>query len=171
MCLFWYPYNTSFIIRTTQSYIQQPENGKIQFRPIFTFQWQFHTQVIRQPYLTDRLIVKLREKENTLQCVYLNDFNMAVGAFVLQCNEAKNWYDGMNKARHIYIKLKQDSDNHQMSRHHSFVNNNNNTSDNLSIRKSPLGSSIGEFSVPCQLVNFFLLTRSNYQCMNTHRLG
>lgn len=99
------------------------------------------TQVIRQPYLTDRLIVKL--KENVLQCVYLNEFNMAVGAFILQCNEAKNWYDGINKARHIYIKLKQDSDN-QMSRHHSFVNNNNNTSDNLSIRKSPLGSSIGE---------------------------
>lgn len=103
-------------------------------------------QVIRQPYLTDRLIVKLREKENTLQCVYLNEFNMAVGAFNLQCNEAKNWYDGINKARHIYMKLKQDSDN-QLSRHHSFVNhNNNNTSDNLSIRKSPLGSSIGELS-------------------------
>jgi hypothetical protein len=52
----------------------------------------------------------------------------------------------INKARHIYMKLKQDSDN-QMSRHHSFVNhNNNNTSDNLSIRKSALGSSIGELS-------------------------
>lgn len=72
---------------------------------------------------------------------------MAIGAFILQCNEAKNWYDGINKARHIYMKLKQDSyettSHHSISRHHSIVNNNNTTSDSLSIRKSPLGSSIG----------------------------
>jgi hypothetical protein len=105
----------------------------------------FHfSQVIRQPYFVDRLIVKLKEKENTLQCVYLNEFNMAIGAFIIQSNEAKNWYDGINKARHIYIKLKQDSqETHQISRHHSI--NNNTTSDSLSIRKSPLGSSIGLF--------------------------
>jgi pleckstrin homology domain-containing family G member 5 len=116
----------------------------LDFHSFFTSYFFHFSQVIRQPFLTDRLIVKLKEKENTLQCVYLNEFNMAIGAFILQCNEAKNWYDGINKARHIYMKLKQDSheSHHSISRHHSIVNNNT-TSDSLSIRKSPLGSSIG----------------------------
>jgi pleckstrin homology domain-containing family G member 5 len=102
--------------------------------------------------MTDRLVVKLKEKENVLHCVYLNDFNMVMAAFVLQCNEAKNWYDGINKARHIYIKLKQDVDvhsikivpQHQQQQQHHIVNNNYSIADSISIKKSPLGSSIGE---------------------------
>lgn len=137
-------YNTSWLYNhhSRVSYDSTATKKDFHFR-LFDFNF---SQVIRQPYFVDRLIVKLKEKENTLQCVYLNEFNMAIGAFVIQSNEAKNWYDGINKARHIYIKLKQDSqENHQISRHHS-INNNNATSDSLSIRKSPLGSSIGLFS-------------------------
>jgi pleckstrin homology domain-containing family G member 5 len=85
---------------------------------------------VRQPFLTDRLVIKLKEKDNVVHCVYLNDFNMAITAFALQCSEAKNWYDGINKARQIYIKLKQDSDNARILPQHCH---------NI----APLGSSIG----------------------------
>lgn len=107
--------------------------------------------MIRQPFVTDRLIIKLKEKENVMHCVYLNDFNMAIGAFILQCNEAKNWYDGITKARHIYTKLKQgtpfiDSVKITPQQQHGPVNNYNIT-DTISIKKSPVGSSIGEFSL------------------------
>lgn len=115
---------------------------------IFHFSLFETLQVIRQPFATDRLVIKLKEKENALQCVYLNDFNMVIAAFVLQCNEAKNWYDGITKARHIFIKLKQgafgiDGQGHSVrvslqQQQHSL------TTDNISIRKSPLGSSIGK---------------------------
>lgn len=44
-------------------------------------------KVIRQPFITDRLVIKV--KENTLYSVYLNEFNVAVTAFTLQCPEAK----------------------------------------------------------------------------------
>lgn len=98
--------------------------------------------------MTDRLVVKLKEKENVLHCVYLNDFDMVTAAFVLQCSEAKSWYDGLNKARHIYTKLKQDVLHDGQSvkvlpQQPGFVNNSS-VSDTLSIRKSPLGSSIGK---------------------------
>ena len=106
--------------------------------------------MIRQPFMTDRLVIKLKEKENALHCVYLNDFNMVIAAFVLQCNEAKNWYDGITKARHIFVKLKQgtfaiDGQGHSVrvslqQQQHSL------TTDNISIRKSPLGSSIGKLT-------------------------
>lgn len=92
--------------------------------------------------MTDRLVVKLKEKDNVLHCVYLNDFNMVIGAFVLQCNEAKNWYDGFNKARHIYTKLKQDL--RALPQQQQSAANNYNVHDSLSIKKSPLGSSIGK---------------------------
>jgi pleckstrin homology domain-containing family G member 5 len=104
------------------------------------------SKVIRQPYLTDRLVVKLKEKDNVLHCVYLNDFNMAIAAFALQCNEAKNWYDGINKARQIYVKLKQEGENVRvLPQQHSLVNNYS-IADSISIKKSPLGSSIGKNS-------------------------
>lgn len=47
----------------------------------------YRIQVIRQPYFTDRLVIKV--KEPTLYAVYLNEFNMPVTAFTLQCSEAQ----------------------------------------------------------------------------------
>lgn len=94
--------------------------------------------------MTDRLVVKLKEKDNALHCVYLNDFNMVIAAFVLQCNEAKNWYDGFNKARHIYTKLKQDLKALPQQQQQATASNNYHVPDSISIKKSPLGSSIGK---------------------------
>ena len=37
--------------------------------------------------MTDRLIVKLKDKDNVLHCVYLNDYGLVVAAFTLQCTE------------------------------------------------------------------------------------
>ncbi|KAI8036696.1 hypothetical protein M5D96_010497 [Drosophila gunungcola] len=62
-------------------------------------------KVIRQPYLTDQLIVQLAPN-NTLNCVYLNEFQVATTAFTLQCTEAKNWYDALWRAKTIYQRLK-----------------------------------------------------------------
>lgn len=103
------------------------------------------TQVVRQPFFTDRLVTKLKEKENALHCVYLNDFNLVIAAFVLQSNEAKNWHDGLNKARHIFSKLKLDIDGHPVKivpQQQGLINNYSIT-ESISIKKSPLGSSIG----------------------------
>lgn len=97
--------------------------------------------------MTDRLIVKLKEKE--LHCVYLNEFSMAIAAFVLQGNEAKSWYDGLNKARHIYTKLKQDVD---VQTNKTAV-----PQDSISIKKSPLGSSIGKTILLCFATKLLLL--------------
>ncbi|XP_061390072.1 mucin-3B-like, partial [Musca vetustissima] len=64
-------------------------------------------KVIRQPYLTDRLIVQ--HSNNILSCVYLNEFQVAVNAFTLQCSEAQKWYEALKRARMIYTRLKQSS--------------------------------------------------------------
>lgn len=121
-------------------------------------------KVIRQPYLTDKLIVK--HKDNTLYCVYLNEFQMVIQAFTLQCAEAKCWHDSITKAKHIYSRLKQGGSNNWDSYSNlkygtgNFINNNNtavittglttgiinsncNLTDTLGIKKSPLNSSIG----------------------------
>lgn len=45
------------------------------------------SKVIRQPFLTDRL--KIAMKENTLYLIYLNEWDMATAAFTLQCSEAR----------------------------------------------------------------------------------
>lgn len=52
-----------------------------------TYSFPICFKVIRQPFITDRLVIKV--KENTLYSVYLNEFNVAVTAFTLQCPEAK----------------------------------------------------------------------------------
>lgn len=116
------------------------------FEQLLTFNicFLFNLKVVRPFFMTDRLVVKLKEKENALHCVYLNDFNMVTAAFVLQSNEAKNWYDGINKARHIYIKLKQDVESVRVLPHQQGSVNSYNITDNISIKKSPLGSSIGK---------------------------
>jgi pleckstrin domain-containing family G protein 5 len=113
--------------------------------------------------MTDKLVIKLKEKENVLHCVYLNDFNMAIAAFTLHSNEAKSWYDGITKAKHIYTRLRQGSpfiDNYTVKYQQvpitTTTNNitnpinvmtnsatNINIIDNLSVKKSPLTSSIG----------------------------
>jgi pleckstrin homology domain-containing family G member 5 len=68
---------------------------------------------------------------------------MAITGFALQCSEAKNWYDGINKARQIYVKLKQDVESVRiLPQSHGMVNNFV-VGDSISIKKSPLGSSIG----------------------------
>lgn len=68
-----------------------------------------------------------------------------MSAFILQCNEAKNWYDGINKARHIFLKLKQEVEGQSVKvipQQQGLVNNYS-VIDSISIKKSPLGSSIG----------------------------
>jgi pleckstrin homology domain-containing family G member 5 len=94
--------------------------------------------------LTDRLVIKLKEKENVLHCVYLNDFNMAIAGFALHCSEAKSWYDGINKARQIYVKLKQDVESLRVLPKQQSLAHPYNIVDSISIKKSPLGSSIGK---------------------------
>lgn len=122
----------------------------------------FDLQVIRQPFMTDKLVVKLKEKENILHCVYLNEYNMAIAAFTLQSNEAKSWFDGFTKAKHIYTRLRQGSPfiesytvKYPQPTAVTLANNSNqinvmtssvtniNVIDNLSVKKSPLTSSIG----------------------------
>lgn len=94
----------------------------------------FATQVVRQPYQTDRLQIKL--KDNTIYCCYLNDYNLVVAAFTLQCSEARNWYDSITKAKHIYTRLKQGTGPWD-------INYTGTTANTLQVKKSPLNSSIG----------------------------
>ncbi|XP_063699545.1 uncharacterized protein LOC134830094 isoform X2 [Culicoides brevitarsis] len=93
-------------------------------------------KVVRQPYQTDRLQIKL--KDNTIYCCYVNDYNMVVAAFTLQCSEARNWYDSITKAKHIYTRLKQGTTPWDLS--YAPLHGTSNT---LQVKKSPLNSSIG----------------------------
>ncbi|XP_065362388.1 rhoGEF domain-containing protein gxcJ-like isoform X2 [Calliphora vicina] len=93
-------------------------------------------KVIRQPYLTDRLIVQ--HSNNILSCVYLNEFQVAISAFTLQCTEAKNWYEALKRAKMIYTRLKQSSLVNPWDSMR-FVGS---TADSLGVKKSPMNSSI-----------------------------
>lgn len=100
-------------------------------------------KVIRQPYLTDHLIVH-QGHNNTLNCVYLNEFQVATTAFTLQCTEAKNWYDALRRAKSIYQRLKRGiSANYGDSFRFSGSTACGTTVDSLGVRKSPMNSSIG----------------------------
>ncbi|XP_073842645.1 uncharacterized protein isoform X2 [Musca autumnalis] len=100
-------------------------------------------KVIRQPYLTDRLIVQ--HSNNILSCVYLNEFQVAVNAFTLQCSEAQKWYEALKRARVIYTRLKQSSistaTNWEGMRFGGSMISAG-TVDSLGVKKSPLNSSI-----------------------------
>ncbi|XP_043063024.1 uncharacterized protein LOC6539423 isoform X6 [Drosophila yakuba] len=106
-------------------------------------------KVIRQPYLTDQLIVQLAPN-NTLNCVYLNEFQVATTAFTLQCTEAKNWYDALWRAKTIYQRLKRGggggSGSGTVGGGDSFrfggSATSGGTADSLGVRKSPMNSSI-----------------------------
>lgn len=60
---------------------------RLALRAAQCFQYITIFQVVRQPFMTDRLVIKHRE--NTLYLVYLNEFGLSVSAFTLQCTEAK----------------------------------------------------------------------------------
>uniref|UniRef100_A0A1I8NPN4 DH domain-containing protein n=1 Tax=Stomoxys calcitrans TaxID=35570 RepID=A0A1I8NPN4_STOCA len=101
-------------------------------------------KVIRQPYLTDRLVVQ--HSNNILSCVYLNEFQVAVNAFTLHCSEAKNWYEALKRAKMIYTRLKQTS-NSSMAMNWDTMRYGGSmisagTVDSLGVKKSPLNSSI-----------------------------
>ncbi|XP_020801370.1 uncharacterized protein LOC110178548 isoform X2 [Drosophila serrata] len=116
-------------------------------------------KVIRQPYLTDQLIVQLAAN-NTLNCVYLNEFQVATTAFTLQCTEAKNWYDALWRAKTIYQRLKRGAGGSGGvgggggggsgsgtvggdSFRFGGSGTSGGTADSLGVRKSPMNSSIG----------------------------
>lgn len=63
-------------------------------------------KVIRQPFFTDRLVVVITNN-TTLNCVYLNEFDIAVSAFILQCPEAKSYHDSLIRAKNAYNRIKQ----------------------------------------------------------------
>ncbi|XP_050081314.1 pleckstrin homology domain-containing family G member 5 [Anopheles maculipalpis] len=109
-------------------------------------------KIVRQPYMTDRLTTQL--KDQTIYCCYVNELNMVITAFTLQSPKAQHWYDSITKVKHIYNRMKQgtfgdvrqygniinisNSCNNSTSNSNMNINN-----DNLSIKKSPLNSSIG----------------------------
>ncbi|XP_020716607.1 uncharacterized protein LOC101462259 [Ceratitis capitata] len=96
-------------------------------------------KVIRQPYLTDRLVVQ--QSNNILNCVYQNEFQVAITAFTLQCSEAKNWCDSLKRAKMIYTRLKQGA-GHWDSFRFGGSNASAGPVDSLGVKKSPMNSSI-----------------------------
>uniref|UniRef100_A0A182JTD6 DH domain-containing protein n=1 Tax=Anopheles christyi TaxID=43041 RepID=A0A182JTD6_9DIPT len=109
-------------------------------------------KIVRQPYMTDRLLVQL--KDQAIYCCYVNELNMVVAAFTLQSPKAQHWYDSITKVKHIYNRMKQgtfgdvrhygniinisNSCNNSTSNSNMNINN-----DILCIKKSPLNSSVG----------------------------
>lgn len=98
-------------------------------------------KVIRQPYLTDRLMIHYEIKSNILNCVYLNEFQVAITAFTLQCSEAKNWYESLKRTKLIYTRLKQGGANWDSFRF-GGSGASGGTADSLGVKKSPMNSSI-----------------------------
>ncbi|XP_050334636.1 uncharacterized protein LOC126762146 isoform X1 [Bactrocera neohumeralis] len=97
-------------------------------------------KVIRQPYLTDRLVVQ--QSNNSLNCIYLNEFQVVVTAFTLQCSEAKNWYESIKRAKMIYTRLKQGTGNWDNFRLAAGSGVSGSAVDVLGIKKSPMNSSL-----------------------------
>ncbi|XP_039962993.1 uncharacterized protein LOC120776420 isoform X2 [Bactrocera tryoni] len=97
-------------------------------------------KVIRQPYLTDRLVVQ--QSNNILNCIYLNEFQVVVTAFTLQCSEAKNWYESIKRAKMIYTRLKQGTGNWDNFRLAAGSGVSGSAVDVLGIKKSPMNSSL-----------------------------
>ncbi|XP_054084671.1 uncharacterized protein LOC105210114 isoform X2 [Zeugodacus cucurbitae] len=97
-------------------------------------------KVIRQPYLTDRLVVQ--QSNNILNCIYLNEFQVVVTAFTLQCSEAKNWYESLKRAKMIYTRLKQGTGNWDNFRFGGGSGVSSGTVDALGVKRSPMNSSI-----------------------------
>ena len=81
-CFFYFSF-PNVVINFKESLVNHPHIHRW-IRNIFYY---LYFQVIRQPYLTDKLKIDL--KDNSLHCLYLNDWEMAVAAFTLQCPEAK----------------------------------------------------------------------------------
>uniref|UniRef100_A0A1A9WRI3 DH domain-containing protein n=1 Tax=Glossina brevipalpis TaxID=37001 RepID=A0A1A9WRI3_9MUSC len=98
-------------------------------------------KVIRQPYLTDRLIVQ--HTNNLLSFVYLNEFQVATTAFTLQCTEAKNWYESLKRAKMAYVRLKRcwTSNWENSLRYAGSIISGTGTTESLGVKKSPLNSS------------------------------
>lgn len=120
-------------------------------------------KVIRQPFFTERLVVSITSN-TTLSCVYLNEFDIAISAFILQCPEAKSWHDGLIRAKNAYNRIKQGyncadaistssaggvsgggggavNTSTNSLRYLMHTNSSGGNADSLSVRKSPLNSS------------------------------
>ncbi|XP_017778525.1 PREDICTED: pleckstrin homology domain-containing family G member 5 isoform X2 [Nicrophorus vespilloides] len=104
-------------------------------------------RVVRQPYLVDRLVVMEINKETpTLACVYKNEFDMAVAAFLLQNNDPKklkSWKDCIAKAQSLYYQAKQSYLNEEsLDTEYSFEYSTDNDLHCLQLApRSPLASS------------------------------
>ncbi|OTF79997.1 Rho guanine exchange factor-like protein, partial [Euroglyphus maynei] len=63
-------------------------------------------KVIRQPFITDRLVVHELKESSGFLLIYLNEFNVACTYMLLFTSETRNWVEQIRKAQEDYRSLK-----------------------------------------------------------------
>ncbi|XP_022244433.1 rho guanine nucleotide exchange factor scd1-like [Limulus polyphemus] len=66
-------------------------------------------RIIRQPYLIERLIVQELKDGGGFLVIYLNEFRVAIAAFILYTHDSKNWLENIRKAQKAYQDAKRNS--------------------------------------------------------------
>ncbi|XP_076365462.1 pleckstrin homology domain-containing family G member 5-like isoform X3 [Tachypleus tridentatus] len=66
-------------------------------------------RIIRQPYLIEKLIVQELSDGGGFMVVYLNEFRVAVAAFILYTHDPRNWLENIKKAQQAYQEAKRNS--------------------------------------------------------------
>lgn len=67
-------------------------------------------KVIRQPFITDRLIVRDFKDASGFVMIYLNELNVAISFLLLYTSETRTWMDAIRKAQQDYRDLKYSSE-------------------------------------------------------------
>ena len=77
-------------------------------------------KVIRQPFITDRLIIRELKDASGFLMIYLNELNVASTFLLLYTSEAKTWVDTIKKAQEDYRNLKYSSEQEFNTYHAHF---------------------------------------------------
>lgn len=63
-------------------------------------------KVIRQPFITDRLVVRELKEANGFVMIYLNELSVAISYLLLYTSDTKSWVEAINKAQEAYRRYK-----------------------------------------------------------------
>ncbi|KAH7641872.1 rho guanine exchange factor-like protein [Dermatophagoides farinae] len=142
-------------------------------------------KVIRQPFITDRLVVRELKDSSGFLLIYLNEFNVACTYMLLFTSETRNWVEQIRKAQEDYRSLKfssiepehcvtyQNSYDDEViygNGHHQLFNASPRSSSRSSLLHSHSGSQdMGD--QPIQTINQTMTTTASHHQVNCNQLS
>lgn len=85
-------------------------------------------KVIRQPFVTDRLVVRELKDGSGFLMIYLNELNVASSFLLLYTAETRTWVDGIRRAQEDYRNLKYSSEQEAICTYQAQYNEDENSS-------------------------------------------